>query len=303
MSIIKRIYRKLITTGPIWWIRMAGFRRNPKGRADSKYHAIFGRHIDWENPREFNEKIRWMQFYGDTGLWPRLADKYSVRRYLEEQGYGDILVPLYGVWESADEVDFDSLPESFIIKTTHGCEGVFAVPDKSKEDLPLLRRRLAKSISTEFGVESAEPHYLAIKPRIIAEALLPNDSGFSSSVVDYKLYCFDGEPEIIGVFYDRPPRSHQMACTFYDKDWIRHDEWRSPAVTLPSKDVPRPKTLDRMIEAARTLCAPFPFVRFDLYEAGGKLYFGEFTFTPGQASGGSLHPSLFEVLGEKFHHR
>lgn len=280
-------------------LKAAYFRLCPKRRANHLYRQIFGRDIDWRNPREFNEKIRWMQFYGDTKSWPLLADKYRVRQWLEEQGFGDILVPFYGVWDNADAVDFNSLPDSFIIKTNHGCEGVYAVPDKSKADLEAIREGLRQSLGQRFGIFSAEPHYLKIRPAIIAEGLLSNDFEWSSSVVDYKLFCFHGEPEIIGVYYDRAARSHTMGSTFYDKEWRRHDEWRKPGLKMPSKDIPRPATLDRMIELARKLCARFPFVRLDLYECGGKVYFGEFTFTPGQASGGSLNPNIFMALGEK----
>lgn len=271
----------------------------PRQRANHLYRQHFGRDIDWHRPREFNEKIRWMQFYGDTSLWPLLADKYRVRQYIEDKGYGHMLVPLYGVWESAEDIDFSKLPEQFILKTNHGCEGVFAVPDKNTADEADLRAKLQASLNEKFGIISAEPHYLKIKPVVIAEGLLKNDAEFSSSMVDYKLFCFHGEPLIIGVYYDRAPRTHHMNCTFYSADWVRHDQWRKPSIATPAKDIPRPQTLEQMIAAARSLCAPFPFVRFDLYESEGKLYFGEFTFTPGQASGGSLNPEIFQWLGDK----
>lgn len=280
-------------------LRLLFFKTFPKWRANHLYKQIFGRDINWKNPVEFNEKIRWMQFYSDTSLWPMLADKYRVREYIRSKGYQDILVPFYGVWTNADDIDFDNLPERFILKTNHGCEGVFAVNDKSKTNLEDIKTKLSASLSEKFGIISAEPHYLKIEPVIIAEGLLENDSTFSSSMVDYKLFCFHGEPLMIAVYYDRSPRSHVMGTTVYDTEWNRRDEWLRPDKRANAKDIPRPVTLDKMIETARALCAPFPFVRFDLYESQGKVYFGEFTFTPGQASGGSLNPEIFGWLGDK----
>lgn len=274
-------------------------KRHPMWLANRLYKKNFGRPINWMHPTEMNEKIRWMQFNTDTSKWTELADKYRVRDYVSQKGYGDILVPLLGVWDNADDIDFSKLPNSFVLKTNHGCGDVFVVRDKSKIELDNLRHKIQCFLDKPFGFETAELHYLHIKPCIIAEEMLPNDSGFSSSIVDYKLYCISGKPYCCAVFYDRDPVTHHTNSTFYDMQWKRHDEWRSGCIQTPSKNIPRPKTFDRMIQACHDLTIEFPFVRLDFYEASGKLYFGEFTFTPAALTGGSLSRKLCVMIGEK----
>lgn len=267
--------------------------------ANKMYKKNFGRPINWKQPTEMNEKIRWMQFYIDTTKWTELADKYRVREYIKNKGYGDILVPLLGVWENARDIDFAKLPDSFVIKTNHGSGDVFVIQDKSKVNLEKIRVKMQHFLKTPFGYENAEPHYLGIPPCIIAEEMLPIDSRFSSSMVDYKFYCIKGNPYCCAVFYDRNPITHHTNSTFYDMQWARHDEWRSPHIAIPAKDIPRPQTLSRMIQACHDLAEEFPFVRLDFYEAGGKLYFGEFTFTPAALTGGSMDKeNLCMKIGE-----
>ena len=258
---------------------------HPKEYADRIYKKKFGRHINWDNPTEFNEKIRWMQFYTDTEIWSQLADKYRVRKYLEKRGYGDILVKLYGVWNNSEEIDFDSLPNSFVLKTNHGSGEVIVVKDKRSVDVSLIREKMDYFLHTPFGFQTAEPHYLHIKPVILAEEMIENDSSWSTSLVDYKFYCFNGEPFCCTVFFNRDIEKHQRFAEIYDMGWNRHDEWLRdtyrPDVAI---DVPRPQCLVQLLETCRKLAADFPFVRMDFYVKGEKFYFGEFTFTPAACS-------------------
>lgn len=272
-------------------------KKYPMWLANRQYKKIFGRSINWEHPTEMNEKIRWMQFYTDTSRWTELADKYKVREFLIEKGYGDILIPLLGIWNDAREIDFTKLPDSFVLKTNHGCGDVFVIKDKSTADLKKICRKIQYYLRTPFGYANAEHHYLGIPPCIIAEKLLLNDSSFSSSMVDYKFYCVGGEPYCCAVFYDRDPVTHHTNSTFYDMQWKRHDEWRASHIVTPPKDIPCPTTLDHMIQACRDLASEFPFVRLDFYESQGKLYFGEFTFTPAALSGGSLSKDICMTIG------
>ena len=272
-------------------------KKYPMWLANRQYKKIFGRSINWEHPTEMNEKIRWMQFYTDTSRWTELADKYKVREFLIEKGYGDILIPLLGMWNDAREIDFTKLPDSFVLKTNHGCGDVFVIKDKSTADLKKICRKIQYYLRTPFGYANAEHHYLGIPPCIIAEKLLLNDSSFSYSMVDYKFYCVGGEPYCCAVFYDRDPATHHTNSTFYDMQWKRHDEWRASHIVTPPKDIPCPTTLDHMIQACRDLASEFPFVRLDFYESQGKLYFGEFTFTPAALSGGSLSKDICMTIG------
>lgn len=272
-------------------------KKHPMWLANKQYKKNFGRSINWSNPTEMNEKIRWMQFYTDTSKWSYLADKFLTREYVESKGYGDILVPLLGVWSNANDIDFEKLPVQFVIKTNHGCGDVFIVKDKRKTNLEEIRHKLNYYLNKPFGYETAELHYLSIKPRIIAEHLLPTDNHFSSSIVDYKFYCVNGEPYCCGVFYDRCPQTHHTNSTFYDMQWKRHDEWRNPTIKTPSKDISRPYTFDRMKQICKDLAKDFPFVRLDFYEANKHVYFGEFTFTPAALSGGSMNLELCNEIG------
>lgn len=273
-------------------------RYNQKWLANFFYKSVFDRNVNWEKPKEFNEKIKWMQFMTDTSLWTLCSDKYRVRQYIESKGYKELLVKLYGVWDNPDDIDFDKLPNKFVLKTNHGCGDVFIIEDKSKADLIKIRKDLNRYLKHSYGYETAEPHYTKMRPCIIAEELLENTSSFSNTIVDYKFYVFSGTPVNCGVYYNRNEETHTTYSSFYDMDWRKHPEWQNPNKKTESGDVPRPINLAYMIQLCHDLAGDFPFVRLDLYECNNKVYFGEFTFTPAGANGGSLNPSLFEHYGE-----
>lgn len=262
------------------------------------YKGKYGKNVNWDHPTDFNEKIHWMMFYTDTSLWSTLADKCLVKDYLKEKGYGDILTKTYGVWENADEIDFNELPDSFVIKTNHGYGEVIVVDNKMNYDLEKIRQKMSFYLKTPFGYTSAEPHYLKIKPVILAEEMLPNDLSFSTSMVDYKFYCFNGKPMSCGVFYNRDKTKRTKYCSFYDMDWNFHPEWMKPNKNTLSGIIPKPFNFERMKQLCADLTQGIPFVRLDFYESRGKVYFGEFTFTPAGALGGSLNPSLFKQYGD-----
>ena len=269
-------------------------KNNPKKWAEKLYKKNFGRPIDWKNPTEFNEKIRWMQFNTDTSEWSLLADKYRVREYISSKGYGHILIKLYGKWDKAEDIDFTSLPNSFILKTNHGSGEIIVVKDKSKANLEKIRIKMQNYLNTPFGIWSSEPHYLKIKPCIIAEELLIQDGNLSSSLIDYKFYCFHGIPDVCGVFYDRSLDTHENGMTPYDMEWNKHEEWRREDILKPCKDIPKPLTFELMKQVCKDLASQFPFVRMDFYEVNGNLYFGEFTFTPAALTGGTVNRIKFQ---------
>lgn len=273
-------------------------RNHQKWLANYIYRRCFGRNINWEYPTGFNEKIRWMQFNSDTSKWTLLADKYAVRQYLVEKGYNNILVPLLGKWSKANDIDFDTLPNSFVLKTNHGYGEVIVIKDKNTIDKKSVCEKIQSYLTTPFGYETVEPHYLKITPCIIAEEYLPNENNFSNSILDFKFYCFGGQPVNCGVYYNRNPKTHETQCSFYDMDWNLHREWQNPCKKTLSLEIPQPHNFEYMKQLCYELCKDFPFVRLDLYESNGKVYFGEFTFTPAGCTGGSLNPSLFAQYGE-----
>ena len=274
-------------------------KKNPQKWANRLYKKHFIRSINWNSPTEFNEKIRWMQFYTDTTIWSLLSDKYRVRKYLMKKGYENILVKLYGKWDSAEDINFDALPTSFILKTNHGSGEIIVVKDKSQINQLEIKRRMQKYLNTPFGIMTAEPHYLKIKPCIIAEEFLIQDGNVSSSLIDYKFYCFHGIPDTCGTFYDRNLDTYENGMTPYDMNWEKHEEWRRNDLKKPCKDIPKPETFELMKKICKDLASEFPFVRMDFYEVNGKLYFGEFTFTPAALNGGSYSKNKIETWGKK----
>lgn len=257
-----------------FWLR---FHFHPEGIANELHKAIVGYDIDWKNPKTLNEKINWMKFNYNTKEWTRLADKYLVREYVEERIGAVVLPKLYAVWQNASEIDFTKLPESFILKTNHGCHTVIPVPHKDKVDVNSVKQQFAVWMKKQYGYDTAEPHYMKIKPLIIAEELLVNDSAFSDSLVDYKVYCFDGKPYCILVCSDR--RGQDATLSYYDCDWNPLPEALRKELRDRQQDVPKPKCLKLLLNYASALSKGHPQVRVDFYIVSNRIYFGEMTFT------------------------
>ncbi len=272
-------------------------RHNPQELADRLYIDATGNKngINWESPVDLNEKINWLKFNSDTTKWSELADKYAVRKFIEEKGYKQYLVPLLGVWENANEIDFSTLPDSFVLKTNNGAGTVMVVEDKALISQRRVKTQLNKWLRMSFGLKQAEPHYLRIKPLIIAESLLRDESGISSSLVDYKIWCFDGKAFGTKVFYNR--HRFEADIEWYDRDWNYRPE--KLVFTKDKRDgggkINKPKNYEQMISFAEDLSKGFPQVRVDLYNIDGQIYFGEMTFT---ASGGYHNTYSKEALLE-----
>lgn len=283
---------------------------SPEATCKFQYFRIFHENLVLPPPiskrklktHDLNHKIQWLKLYGDTSQWSRLADKYAVRRYVEEKGLADILNTLYGVWDKVDDIDFGKLPQSFVLKTNHGCGDVILVEDKNKMDIKTVKRTLAKSLKRKYGYGTAELHYTKIPPRIIAEHYLKQDGGLSSSLIDYKFYCFNGEPRCAMVVYDRVIGGSAMKYIYELYPWhknaqasdIKHQK-------MHSREIPAPTNLDKMLDICRKLSEGFPLVRVDLYEVNGKIFFGELTFTSEAGFITYLSKEYREELGRHLH--
>ncbi len=242
------------------------------------YKTNFGKRLNWKNPQNLSEKINWMKFNTDTTLWTEYADKFKVREYVKSKGLNDILVKLYGVWDNVEDINFDKLPESFVLKTNHACGTVLLVEDKTKLDIKDTRKKLSDWLNIKMGIGTAEPHYLGIKPLIIAEEYLKVKSG--ESINDYKLFTVKGETELVMVCSERKI-GVGTKISLYDKDWNFCPEKLGQCHANDNvQKIPQPKSFEKMKEYARILCEDFPFVRMDFYDIDGKVYFGEMTFTP-----------------------
>lgn len=240
------------------------------------YKETMGRVTDFSNLRDLNEKIQWLMFYTDITLWTTLADKYAVRQYVADRVGEDVLVPLLGRWESAADIDFTSLPAKFVIKPNNGSYDTVVCTDKSKADFEEIRRKMDYSMHHHFGYENAEPHYLEIAPCIIAEQLLETDA--PEGLVDYKIWCFNGKPELFLLCANRDPITHHANLIAYDLNWNKHlehmaDDFKNDATC------PKPENLDGMLRIAEKLSEGLPQARVDLYNIKGKIYFGEMTMS------------------------
>ena len=245
-----------------------------------RYYKIYRRWRRLKNPVLFHEKVFWMMRHADLNKWAKLADKYSVRNYVEDKCGNKILTKLYGIYETANEINFDALPNQFIMKTTNGCASNLIVKDKSKTDLVQAREKMNKWMGIHYGDLSLQPHYSLIKPQIIAEELLVDKSNPDKSIIDYKFDCFDGIVLSCGVMMDRTPGTHHLSVMQYDLDWNAHPEWLVKGY-YPFGETPRPECLEQMIDYASVLSKGFQYVRVDLYCVNGNIYFGEMTFSPG----------------------
>ena len=277
-----------------------------KKAMDMKWNRFYRKKFPWKNPRTLNEKLTWLEAMSDTTKWTEYSDKYEVRKYIESLGLNDILTECYGVWDRAEDIDFDSLPNKFVVKCTHDCESTIVVNDKSKMNKKEVIDFLNKHLAVRYGYDSCEPHYIYIKPRVIAESLIENDntSDFSSkTLVDHKIRCIDGKAQYDMVCYDRPLGIGSGGeHTVYDLYDIHTWEPMRQYLDYPGtvyKNVPRPENLEEMIEIAEKIAQGFRQVRVDLYNVKGKIYFGEMTFF---ACSGMYHwftPEFQRMIGDR----
>jgi len=233
----------------------------------------------------------WLKLYYYNPLITRCTDKYLVREFIQDMGVNNILNELYGVYISVEEINFEELPNQFVLKATHGCGYNIICRDKTNLDIEKSKEKLNAWMDSVYGLKSGEWHYSEITPKIICEKYLKHFDS-SSSVLDYKIHCFNGKPFCFVIGYDRTEKSAKFSS--YDLQWQRLDFLKEEG-----DNIPIPKNLDIMIEVATVLSKPFPYVRVDLYEIEGRLYFGELTFTP---MGGMQTPykdKTLDLMGEQ----
>lgn len=284
----------------VWRMHRRAALKDPKGEANRVYREYFGKNLDWDNPQDLIEKIYWLQHNTDTSLWTRCADKYRVREYVEECGLGNMLPKLYGKWDKAEDVDFDDLPNQFVLKANNGSGTVKIVKDKTKLDLKKTRKMMREWLRYTYGYNSADIFYYDIPPCIIAEELhqIPRDTVSPNSLIDYKIWCFNGEPESVWVAFDRQ-KVGAVKMDLFDLNWNELPQHLSSSahyVYDPSIKVNRPASLDQMLDACRKLAKPFKEVRADFYDINGKAFFGELTFSSGY---GFYTKEYYNYLGSK----
>ena len=239
-----------------------------------QYFLKLGRWLHLKKPRLYNEKLQWIKLHDRNPDAVRFADKLAVRDYVKETAGEQYLIPLIASYDSVGDIDWDSLPDRFAVKCTHGSGSNILCADKRKLDIEASKAKLNGWMARNWYWLSREWPYLEIKPRIMVEAFLGTDDG--TVPFDYKIMCFEGEPTYIIVDADRYT---EHTRNFYDKNWVKQDMFnRHPNIPY---DIERPDQLAEMIEVARKLSQGIHHVRVDFYIVSGKVYFGEMTFFHG----------------------
>ena len=261
-----------------------------------QYYISTGRWLNLSNPSRFTEKLQWFKLYYRTDLLTKCADKYLVREYISSKNLDDILVPIYGAYDNANEIDFSSLPKSFVLKTNNGSHTNILCKDKETLNIYDTKMQLNNWLTQWAGKVGREWAYYDIKPKIICEQFL--DIGSSDDLDDYKFFCFNGEPYCLYVVIDRTANDG-IKLGIYDLEFNKLEYRRSDIVPI-TKEPKKPKNYERMIEIVKILSKDFPHVRVDLYNINGKIYFGELTFYDGSGYKGYISDDFDFILGEKF---
>lgn len=241
-----------------------------------RFKAVFGRPLDLENPSTLNEKLQWLKLYDRRPEYTTYVDKYAVRKFISQTIGEKYLIPMIGAWSSADDIDFQQLPNQFVLKCNHNSGlGMCICSDKTKLDIEKARRNLKKGLQQNYFLYSREYPYRDVKRKIIAEQFMRDEK--KGELTDYKLQCFNGKFDSIflceGRFSKRGVRYH-----YFDKDWHYLPYCPYPDINESELSNLRPEHFDEMIEIAETLAKGIPEVRIDLYEINGRVYFGEMTF-------------------------
>lgn len=264
-----------------------------------KYEAIFGKRLNLDNPQTFNEKLQWLKLYDRNPEYTIMVDKYKVRDYIKEKIGEEYLIPLIGVWDNPDDIDFDALPDKFVLKCNHNSGlGMCICKDKSKLNIENVKSELKKGLAQDYYLTGREWPYKNVPRKIIAEKYM-TDTSDSSDFTDYKFFCFNGYVDCVMVCLERS--SGDTKFYFFDSNWnlkrLNTREKNAPDGFTISK----PSQMDKMFEIAAKLSKGLPFVRIDLYQSNDHIYFGEITFFPDSGFDANLLPETDKYFGNLIH--
>ena len=268
-----------LRAAPNIWLRYLLTSISPKWTINLLFLLCHHRKPDLDNPQTLDEKIQWMKlhYYKDNAVVKQCADKWAVRDYVKDRGLGNILTDVIACYDDPKEINWEELPEKFVLKWNFGNGGNVVCTDKSKLDKEATIRDLKHFQKIKFHLLAAEPQYDVAKKVLICEKFINPEHG--SSPVDYKFYCFNGEAKYVLCCIGRQ-QGHKPAFYFFDRDWKLQRLNRQGIEAPEGFTIPKPDGMDALFDYAETLSKPFPFVRADFYLECGKAYFGELTFTP-----------------------
>lgn len=239
-----------------------------------RFWLIVGYWPNLDKPKSFNEKLNWLKLHDIHPEYTRMVDKVTAKEYVAGIIGSEYIIPTLGVWNSVDDIDWNSLPNQFVIKVTSDSGGIVVCKDKSTLNIDEAKAKLKKGWGKNYYKYNKEYPYKDLSPRIIAEEYMEDESGYE--LKDYKIFCFDGEPKYLFVATDRQKKDEETKFDFFDLDWNHLPVTNGhPNNPLP---IDRPQNFNEMIEIAKKLSAGKPHVRVDLYNIRGKIYFGELTF-------------------------
>lgn len=239
------------------------------------FRSLIGKKLNLKNPQTFNEKLQWLKLYDRKPIYTTMVDKYEAKKYVANILGEQYIIPTLGVWEKFEDIDFDKLPNQFVLKCTHDSGGLVICRDKSKFDIEAARKKISRSLKRNYFWQGREWPYKDVKPRIIAEKYM--EDAQSGDLKDYKFFCFNGRPKMLFIATERNKPDEETKFDFYDINYQHLDftNGHPNAVKRPQK----PVKFDEMITLAAKLSQNTPLLRVDFYEIGGEIYFGELTFS------------------------
>ncbi|MCH5320251.1 MAG: glycosyl transferase [Eubacterium sp.] len=252
------------------------------------YKCHMGKKLNLKNPQTFNEKLQWLKLYDRKPEYTRLVDKYAVREHIKEKIGEEYLIPLIGVWDRVEDIDFDKLPNQFVLKCTHDSGGLVICNDKSTLDIEEAKKTLQHFYKREYYYIQREWPYKNVPHRIIAEKYMVDESG--TQLKDYKFFCFDGEPKAVQIVTDR---TVSKRSDFFDINFNRLPFARGS--NNSGKEIKKPQGYDEMVRLAKVLSQGFAHIRVDFYDVNGKVYFGELTFFSNSGFS-KFHPDKYDKI-------
>ena len=258
------------------YLAQKGFYNNMNDEQFLKkqFKNVFGYELDLENPITYNEKLQWLKLFDRNPKYTTFVDKYEVKKEVAKIIGSEYIIPTLGVWDRFDEIDFTKLPSQFVLKCTHDSGGLVICENKSKFDIKKAKKKIEKCLKNNYYMQNREWPYKDVKPRIIAEKYMVDESGYE--LKDYKFFCFMGEAKAMFIASDRSNIKEETKFDFYDMNFNK----------LPFKNghpnsgrnIKKPDSFSLMKKLAEKLSVNFPQARIDFYDINGHVYFGEITF-------------------------
>ncbi len=240
------------------------------------YRRVFDKPLDIDHPKSFNEKLQWLKLYNRKPEYTVMVDKCAVKKYVANIIGEKYIIPTIGVWDTPEEIEWDKLPDQFVLKCTHDSGGLVICRDKSKLDKNSAIKKLHNSLKRDYYLADREWPYKNVPRRIIAEKYMEDSTSLSKAsqdLVDYKFFCFNGEPKLMFIATDR---STDTRFDYFDMDF-NHLPFEQ-GFPHSQKMIKKPERWADMVKIAKRLSQKLPHVRIDLYEINGEIYFGEYTF-------------------------